>query len=183
MGAQEPSGGNARVRKSTPHQPVVVVGIDGSEGSSKALAWAAEEARMRGAVLRVVHAWRSPALSSVWYLRSGSPAQAEGRSAWGEKVYENYRDEVMNLSDGEPRDAEDLVGSQIADVLGQSPQLQLERYVTEGRAAQAILEAAKGADLVVVGSRGLGGFVGLLLGSVSSQVVHHARCPVTVVHG
>ena len=67
-------------------------------------------------------------------------------------------------------------------MLGSSPDVPLERHVKQGRPPQVILEAAEDADLVVVGSRGRDGFAGLLLGSVSSQVIQHAHCPVTVVH-
>ncbi len=164
------------------HRPVVVVGIDGSEGSSKALAWAAQEARMRGAVLRVVHAWRFPMLSDAAYLQAGPRAEPSGLSPWDEAAYDEFRSEVISVAGGEPGEAEASVASQIAAVLGPQPDVPLEREVKQGRATQVILEAAERADLVVVGSRGRDGFAGLLLGSVSSQVTHHARCPVTVVH-
>jgi nucleotide-binding universal stress UspA family protein len=164
------------------HQPVVVVGIDGSEGSSKALAWAAQEARMRRAILRVVHAWRLPRLGNAASLEEGLPAERAGLTVRDEKVYEDFRSEVASMSSGEPGEAEALVASQISAVLGPSPDIALERSVKEGRASRVILEAAEDADLVVVGSRGREGFVGLLLGSVSSQVAHHSRCPVTIVH-
>jgi nucleotide-binding universal stress UspA family protein len=59
----------------------------------------------------------------------------------------------------------------------------IERKLVQARPAEALLAEAEGADLVVVGSRGLGGFSGLLLGSVSQQVAHHARCPVVIVRG
>jgi nucleotide-binding universal stress UspA family protein len=163
------------------HRPVVAVAIDASEGSSKALAWAAAEARLRGAVLRVIHAWTLPRLSRADYLEA-STEEGSGLSAWDEEAYDEYRAQVMSMADDEPGEAEDVVASQIAAVLGPSPDIPLERYVKEGRAAQVILEAAEDADLLVVGSRGRGGFTGLLLGSVSSQVTHHAHCPVTVVH-
>ena len=164
------------------HRPVVVVGIDGSEGSSRALAWAAQEARLRGAVLRVVHAWRLPRLSEAAYLQASTRAEPTGLSAWEEKAYDEHRSQVVNMSAGEPGEAEESVVSQVAAVLGPFPDITVERQLQEGRASQVILDAARDADLVVVGSRGRDGFAGLLLGSVSSQVVHHARCPVTVVH-
>ncbi len=183
MGASEPSAaGQARPGTAEEHRQVVVVGVVGSEGSAKALAWAAQEARLRGAVLRVVHAWRAPRLSDAGYLQDTTPDERSGASAWGEKVYDDYRSQVIGGSADEPGEAEALVASQIAAVLGPSPDIPLEREVKEGRASQVILEAAKDADLVVVGSRGRDGFAGLLLGSVSSQVTHHAHCPVTVVH-
>jgi nucleotide-binding universal stress UspA family protein len=163
-------------------QPVVVVGIDGSKASSKALAWAADEARMRGAVLRVVHAYRIPRLSSADYLEASTPVEPAGLNAWGENAYESFRSQVVSESEDERGGAEDTVAGQVATVLGDSPDVPVQHVVTEGRAVQVILDAAEDADLVVVGSRGRGGFSGLLLGSVSSQVTHHARCPVTVVH-
>jgi nucleotide-binding universal stress UspA family protein len=163
-------------------QPVVAVGIDGSEGSSKALAWAAQDARMRGAVLRVVHAWRLPRFSRAGYLEASSPEERSGLSTWDEEAYEEHRALVIGMAEGEPGAAEDLVASQIASVLGPAPDVPIERYVKEGRPTEIILEAAEDADLLVVGSRGRGGFTGLLLGSVSSQVTNHAHCPVTVVH-
>ncbi len=183
MGAAEPSApGQARPDRADARQPVVVVGIDGSEGSSRALAWAAQEARMRGAVLRVVHAWALPRLSDAAALEARPLGERGGRSVRDEKVYEDFRAELLSMSSGEPGEAEASLASQIAAVLGPSPDVPLEREVKEGRASQVILEAAEDADLVVVGSRGREGFVGLLLGSVSSQVAHHAHCPVTIVH-
>jgi nucleotide-binding universal stress UspA family protein len=161
-------------------QGVVVVGIDGSEGSSKALAWAAQEARLRGAVLRVVHAWRFPRLSEAAYLQG--MARPEPVSPSDETVYDDFHAEVMSMTGGEPGGAEASVTSQISAVLGPHPDVSLEREVKQGRATQVILEAAEDAVLVVVGSRGRDGFAGLLLGSVSTQVAHLARCPVTVVH-
>ena len=163
-------------------RPVVVVGVDGSEGSAKAGAWAMEEARMRGAVLRVVHAWYFPRRSDGAYVQASTPAEPSGLPAVN-TGYDEFRSEVIGKSGGEPGDAESsVVVPQIAAVLGPSPDVPLERYVKQGRPTQVILEAAEDADLVVVGSRGRDGFAGLLLGSVSSRVIQHARCPVTGVH-
>jgi len=135
---------------------IVVVGVDGSPESNTALAWAAEEARIRGATLRVVHSWTIPTWSYSAYLPPGA------------------FDEVA------PAAAADL-DRQLAEVLGTTPSVPVEKQVREGPAAEQILEAAKDAALVVVGSRGRGGFSGLLLGSVSAQVAQHAHCPVTIV--
>ncbi|MDA8034186.1 MAG: universal stress protein [Actinomycetota bacterium] len=135
---------------------VVVVGIDGSPPSSRALAAAADEARWRKARLRVVGAWSFPAFAAGAYVPAGA--------------YEDV-----------PAALDAAVAAQVAEVLGPQPDVQVERVTGEGPAASFILDAAKDADLVVVGSRGRGGFAGLLLGSVSSQVVHHAHCPVLVV--
>lgn len=135
---------------------VVVVGVDGSPGSSTALAWAAEEAARRGAVLRVVHGWSIPSMVYPVYLTAEAFAELPGQ-------------------------ARHRLDEQVADVLGPEPPVPIEMVVEEGRPAEVVLEAAKGAAMVVVGSRGRGGFAGLLLGSVSSQVAHHAPCPVVIV--
>jgi nucleotide-binding universal stress UspA family protein len=133
---------------------VVAVGVDGSAGSERALRWAASYARATGARLRAVRAWS--------YL--DQPAERFD-PAWGE-------DEARRGLD----DALAALGDELAGV-------EVERLVVCDLAAPALLDAAKDADLVVVGSRGIGGFEGLRLGSVSSQVAHHAACPVVVVPG
>lgn len=139
-------------------EQVVVVGVDGSESSSAALAWGAEEARLRGATLRVVQAWHLPA---VGY---GGPGYLP---AW---TFEGMAGEISAA-----------LHSQVTETLGTDPAVRLEEHVVEGSAAEVILDASKGAEMVVVGSHGRGGFSGLLLGSVSAQVAHHARCPVVIV--
>jgi len=133
----------------------IVVGVDGSKSSSQALAWAAEEARLRGASLMVVRAWNVPAFV---YGPFSAPPPAD-----------DFRKNALARLD-----------EQVEEVLGKSPAVPVVREVREGPAAEVILEASEGAEMVVVGSRGLGGFSGLLLGSVSAQVAHHARCPVTI---
>lgn len=138
-------------------RPVVVIGVDGSPASSKALAFAAEEARLRKASLRVVEAWSFPVFAAGIYV----PACA----------YDDFPDETSAA-----------LASQVEQVLGEDTTLRVEQVVTEGPAAKVILDEAKDAALVVVGSRGRGGFSGLLLGSVSTQVAHHAHCPVIIVH-
>lgn len=128
----------------------IVVGVEGSPDSMQALRWAAVEARLRGAVLRVVHA----------YPTAGSP-------------------QVVEQLDGRARDLLDLA---VAEAEQTAPEITVvAERVRNQSAAQALVAAAAGADLLVVGSRGLGGFTGLLVGSVSSQCVHHALCPVTIV--
>lgn len=152
--AQDQQTGEAPVEGGAPR--VVVVGVDGSPSSSKALAFAAEEARFRKASLKVIEAWSFPVFAAGTYVPAGA--------------YEDFPDETSTA-----------LASQVKEVLGPEPGLSVEQVVTEGPAAKVILEAAEGAELVVVGSRGRGGFSGLLLGSVSSQVAHHARCPVIIV--
>ena len=71
----------------------------------------------------------------------------------------------------------------VQEVLGEQPEVAVEALAVEGRVAHALVQAAKGADLLVVGNRGRGGFGGVLLGSVSFHCVSHAPCPVVVVRG
>ena len=128
----------------------VVVGVDGSPPSRRALAWALEEARRRGAMLEAVHAWSEHGRLSV--------ADADGEQAAREQ---------LAVAVG------DVDTSVLAQPVGQ--------VVVHGSAGPAIVDVAAGAELVVVGSRGLGGFKELLLGSVGQHVAHHAPCPVIVV--
>jgi nucleotide-binding universal stress UspA family protein len=134
----------------------VIVGVDGSEGARAALRWAAEEAERWGVPLVAVWAWEfSPLI-----IATDVPT---GIGALSETVASRLR-EVLVAELGEDR----------AD--------RVEALVVEDTPVRALLDTARPGDLLVVGSRGLGGFKGLVLGSVSQQVVHHAPCPVTVVH-
>jgi nucleotide-binding universal stress UspA family protein len=140
----------------------IVVGVDGSSHSDAALRWALREARAHGAALDVVTAWHYPYTTDI----SGMVP----RTVAGLDVAEDAR----KLQDKALEDAlllEPFPGGSI----------EIERIVKQGGAAHVLLEAADGADLLVVGSRGRGGFTGLLLGSVSHQVASHAPCPVVVV--
>jgi len=138
----------------------IVVGIDGSDTSRRALRWAAEEARQHDAELHVVHAWEVPA-----------PGAAVGLAPR----------RVTAAADGQRDVAETLLKDVIREELGDNPPEKVRPSIGRGPAATILLEAARGADLLVVGSRGLGGFAGLLLGSVSSKVAHYAACPVVIV--
>jgi nucleotide-binding universal stress UspA family protein len=137
----------------------VVVGVDGSEGSGEALRWAAGEARARNAKLHAVLAWESPVqvFGAVWAIPS------EHDMAEYERLARERLDAVLDadpaLLDG----------------------LEVERSAVHGAPAAVLIEAAAGADELVVGTRGHGGFVGLLLGSVGQQCTHHAPCPVVIV--
>ena len=135
----------------------IVVGVDGSDHARRALEWAAGEARLRGAKLVTVHAWHMPTAAFSTYTAS--------------------------LIDPETfkRAAEETLAAATAAIEGTADGIVVERRVAEGPAAHVLLGQAERAKLLVVGSRGHGGFAGLLLGSVSQQVVHHARCPVVVV--
>jgi nucleotide-binding universal stress UspA family protein len=138
----------------------VVVGVDGSANSRRALAWALEEARLRNACLDVVHAWEPARIV-------GFGALAGGAVELGGSPHE----EQATL----------LLDEMIAAASTEDLPTPIDAIAVRGSAAWALLETAKGADLIVVGSRGRGGFAGLLLGSVSQQVAQHAPCPVVIV--
>jgi nucleotide-binding universal stress UspA family protein len=165
--------GEANVTEVRAQERVIVVGVDGSKSSSEALKWAAEEARLRGATLKVVRAWQVPAFA-YGYGAYVQPATAvvDWRSESEALLDDQVRavlGEATGSSEG-PRNG-----------LGELAGLTVVSEVLEGPAAQVLIEAAGGAELLVVGSRGLGGFSGLLLGSVSAQLAHHAPCPLTIV--
>ncbi len=140
---------------------LIVVGFDGSEHSRTALKWAMDEARQRDGQLRLITAWKKPAMA--WY-----PAVLE--TAAGEIAAEESPELIAGTLQA------DALSSLAAVGVAATGQI-----VNSDSSASAILDAAKDADLVVVGSRGHGGFPGLHLGSVSTQVVNHAPCPVLVV--
>lgn len=133
----------------------VVVGVDGSEHSRSALKWAADEAKRRGALLRIIYAeLREPKNLPAWYDAGSSdlsPGQAIVDDAYG------------------------LVVTRHTSVMARAE-------VVESPAALALTVASRSADLLVVGARGKGGFEELLLGSVSDRCIEHACCPVVVVH-
>jgi nucleotide-binding universal stress UspA family protein len=131
----------------------VVVGVDGSEGSARALRWAADEARLRGARLEIVHAWAVPFMGEV----------------------PTTPDLDAELEAGARTTLEEAMAA--VDLQG----LEVDGRIERGPAAVVLVELAKGADLLVMGSRGRGGFTGLLLGSVSQQCAHHASCPIVIV--
>lgn len=139
--------------------------MDGSEGATRALRWAAAEARLRGVGLTVIHAWTVPlVLTRPSGETFGVPEPAQSvedvRTALRKEA-----DEVLQAS------------LQAVDAVDMAVDIQ----AVEGRAASVLVGASEDAELLVVGSRGLGGFTGLLLGSVSQQCVHHAHCPVVIV--
>ena len=139
--------------------PKIIVGVDGSEHSQQALDWALNEARARQAPLTVISV--HPSLGSYW----GAVIYPAG-----DLDTEDARHEVQALVD-----------KAVSRLDGTPPPITV--LVTPGSPAAELLDAAKDADLLVVGRRGAGGFARLMLGSVSSQVAHHAHCPVVVVRG
>jgi nucleotide-binding universal stress UspA family protein len=137
----------------------IVVGVDDSPCSLDAIRWAMEEARLRHARLRAVHAWRQPA--------PVSPAAA--RPPVGLDV-DAYRQEARRR-----------LAAALAKAGTDTQGVEIEQVVAEGPATEALVDAAKDASLLVLGARGLGTFAGLILGHVSHQCTLLARCPVVVV--
>ena len=138
----------------------IVVGIDGSDASKQALRWAIEEARAHGASVVAVHAWEvPPPMPDVAAMPMIDPVA--------------YFPDFQNA-------AEKLVAGVVEEVVGDETSVNVEAVAVEARPTSAVIDAAGDADLVVVGSRGLGGFKTLVLGSVSHQVAQHAPCPVVI---
>jgi nucleotide-binding universal stress UspA family protein len=156
----------------SPAREVVVVGVDGSAGARAALRWAIAEARLRQAPLRAVHAWAPD--YGAGYLGGGYASMAGG--------YGFVSADAGDYVSGMRQAAEEMLERALADLAAEADGVEIEREIVEGVAAQVLVEAAGAGDLLVVGSRGHGGFAGLLLGSVSQQCAHHARCPAVVVH-
>lgn len=131
---------------------LIVVGFDGSEPSLAALQWAVDEARLRHGKVRVITAWHYPPV----------PSSVED-SGINDSFHTAERFQAEGLKTV-AADGVDITGTLVRDY-----------------PATALLDASKDADILIVGSRGHGGFAGLLLGSVSTQVAHHASCPVLIV--
>ncbi|MGH3727275.1 MAG: universal stress protein [Micromonosporaceae bacterium] len=136
----------------------VVVGVDASEHSIAALGFGYDEAAVRGAPLHAVHAWNAPV--------SIGP---------GDMLPPVYDEEVVQQEETR------LLSELLAGWSEKYPDVVVNRQVVRGRPRHALVEASKDAQLLVVGARGVGGFRGLLFGSVSQAMLHHAHCPVAVV--
>jgi nucleotide-binding universal stress UspA family protein len=137
---------------------VIVVGVDGSENSVRALRWAGEQARATGAELHAVYVWEFPYMEIVPpTLGTTLPPYDDMEAAANRKLEETLKRAQLPAG------------------------VHVEQFVVDGSPARALLDAAKGADLLVVGARGHGGFLGLLTGSVATQAVNHATVPVVVV--
>ena len=137
-------------------KPKIVVGVDGSPESRSALRWAARIAAAIDARIEAVIVWEFVSSYGWSSLPPLSPPHPE---------------------------LEDQLARIVTDVFGEQAPAGLTRRVLEGSAASCLIAEGKDAQLIVVGSRGHGGFAGLLLGSVSAKVAEHANCPVLVVHG
>ncbi|MBT1003785.1 universal stress protein [Paenarthrobacter sp. DKR-5] len=137
-------------------QAVIVVGVDGSAPSVQALRWAGRLAPTLGASIAAVAAWEFPA-----------------ESAFGAYPPVDWNPE---------QDAAAALDEAVTEAFGEAVPDGLQRRVLRGQAARVLLEESRPAAMLIVGSRGHGGFAGLLLGSVSSACAEHAGCPVLVVH-
>lgn len=135
-------------------QKRIVVGIDGSESSMAALRWAIRQAKLTGCSLDAVTVWHYPTMYGM------TPADGDIDFAGA---------------------AEETLTKALAEVSTLEPDVRVRPMVTEGQPADVLLRLAKGADLLVVGSRGHGGFASALLGSVGMYCVLHARCPVLIL--
>ncbi len=140
----------------TPTANRIVVGVDGSGPSKSALRWAARFAALTGGTIEAVLAWQPPT------SYGGAYPPPEWRP---------------------DEDAQATLTNTVDEVFGNERPADLRLIVEEGNAAAVLLDHSNGAELLVTGSRGHGGFAGLLLGSVSSHCAEHATCPVLVVHG
>ena len=136
----------------------ILVGHDGSECAQHALRWAGELARRADMDLHVMRAW---SMTSAPRPASWSPGYVPPMEDWAAAVLEELNKHVT---------AAHL-----------DPAVRVHCHVVHKSPAKGLIETSAGADLLVVGARGRGGFGGLLLGSISDQAVHHAGCPVTVI--
>jgi len=139
----------------------IVVGIDRSPDAERALRWAAREARQRVVPLHVL------------FASEGIGVELARESGWAKAV----------TYDMEEKAALEVIDKTVANALGDVSGLEVVPVVVQGPAVASLLEASKTAELLVVGSRGHGGFDGLMLGSVGLQCAMHADCPVVVVRG
>jgi nucleotide-binding universal stress UspA family protein len=139
----------------------IVVGVDGSPSATAALAWAIGQAELTGATVEAVIAWHYPV------VMGGAPFAPIG---------------VLMDVDFQGA-AATLLSTAIGQTVDPAGPVKVSSTVREGNPAQILLEAAEGADLLVVGSRGHGGFAEALLGSVSQHCVQHAPCPVVIIRG
>ena len=149
---------SASEASAAPHHGRIVVGVDGSPISKVALRWAINQARLTGATVDAVMAWQIP--------------ESMTGHAWAALLVEEPGFGVL---------AEKEMADAISEVAGPDPDVTINPVVVQGWPAEVLLEAAEGADLLVVGSRGRGGFASALLGSVSQNCAHHATCPLLII--
>jgi nucleotide-binding universal stress UspA family protein len=135
----------------------IVVGIDGSASSNEALLWAADYARATGGAVHAIHAWLPP---------TGGLTLPPVFTDWAPLEHQ----------------AEELPRRVVEEVLGDRPGVQVIPRTIRGGAAQVLVDASRHAELLVVGSLGLGGLKGMMLGSTGHHCAAHSHCPVVIVH-
>lgn len=138
----------------------IVVGVDGSHQAEKAIDWALKESRLHGDDVILVHAWHYPALALTGYAGTTLPVVGA--------------EDIKKL-------AEEFLATLTEGVMGRAPGVHVDARLVEGHPAAVLVEASESARLLVVGTRGLGGFKGMLMGSVSTACAHHTRCPLVIV--
>lgn len=136
----------------------IVVGVDGSDSSKAALAWAVRQAAVTGAAVDALIAWQVPGPFVYGYAVTVARPELE-------------------------KEAAKILDEAIAEAAALAPGVKIRPVVVQDNPAQALLDAAKDAELLVVGSRGHGGFAEALLGSVGQHCAHHATCPVVIIRG
>jgi nucleotide-binding universal stress UspA family protein len=138
----------------------IVVGVDDSEDANRAIAWAVAEARLHGDKVVLVHAWQFPAVRVTRYAGDALPV-------FGREDIEKIAGEVLARAERSAKTVD--------------PTVEVESRLVLGHPGAVLIDASRGARLLVIGSRGLGGFTGMLMGSVSDSCVHHAHCPVMIL--
>jgi nucleotide-binding universal stress UspA family protein len=154
----------------------VVVGVDGSEASDLAVGLAFEEAAALGVSLVAVHAWRPPHPPGHNGVRPDVHDVAVRPDVHDVAV----RPDVHGVAET-TRGERQLLAESVAAWQAKYPRVPVRQRLEPDSAGAALVKASEEAQLAVVGSRGYGGFAGLLLGSASQQLLHHAQCPVLVV--
>ena len=135
----------------------IVVGVDGSESAADALRWAIEQAKLTGATLEAVYAWDPGALATL-----GVPPMVDWKL-------------LREAARARPAEI-------VREAVGSEPGVRIVTKTVTGNAAKVLVDRSAKADLLVVGSRGLGGLKGMLLGSVGHHSAAHSHCPVVIVH-
>ena len=141
--------------------PRIVVGVNGSASSLAALRWAIHQARLTGGTVNAVVAWQMPTTMTAFGFAPVAVADGSEMEQTAKRVLDHAVSKAASPEDGPP----------------------VRRLAVQGLPAPVLLGASAGADLLVLGSRGHGGFSGALLGSVGQHCVHHARCPVVIIRG
>jgi nucleotide-binding universal stress UspA family protein len=169
--------------KEVPRVGRIVVGVDASPEARRALAWAAAEARLRQAVLQVVHAYQAKSLAAPVYFGSTHTRDADvGAAGWPQPELAASLQRREAFEEAVRGQADELLAALLGELGETVSGVAVQRTVVEDRhPAEALVQLSVDAEMLVVGSRGRGGFSELLLGSVSHAAVLHAVCPVVVV--